>query len=113
MYEFYRESMIGKALQEAIEEKLKRNELTIVQAKTILEKFDSTIPAVFNRIVQTNISFKGHVSSYNHVDGVWKFSTKNFSMTVNNEMVRSEFVKIVACDADTNVETGRKRRKKG
>lgn len=112
MYEFYREAIIGKALQEAIEEKLKKNELSIAQAKIILEKYDAAIPEVFQRTVQTTISFKGVVSSYNHVDGVWKFSTKNFVMTVNNEMIRSEFVKIVACDADTNMESGRRRRKK-
>lgn len=112
MYEFYRESLIGKALQEAIEEKLHRKEITIVQARSILEKFDASIPEVFGRIVQTSIHFKGIVSTYNYVDGVWRFNTMNYKMTVNNEIVYSDFVKIVACDADTNMDSGRRRRKK-
>jgi transcription initiation factor TFIIA small subunit len=112
MYEFYRQSFIGRALQDTIEEKVSNNELTPIQAKAILEKFDASIPVVFGRSVQTSINFKGSVSSYNHVDGVWRFSTKNFVMTINNELVRSDFVKIVACDADTSLDTGRKRRRK-
>lgn len=112
MYEFYRESIIGKALQEAVEEKLNKQEITISQARTILEKFDACIPDVFNRIVQTSINFKGMVHNYNYVDGVWRFNTVKFKMTVNNEIVYSEFVKIVACDADTNVDSGRRRKKK-
>ncbi|KAM0687208.1 hypothetical protein COBT_001555 [Conglomerata obtusa] len=112
MYEFYRQSFIGKALQEAIEEKLSTHELTIAQAKTILEKFDAAIPLVFERTVQTTINFKGTVKNYNHLDGVWRFSTTDFSMNVNNELVQTPFVKIVACDSDMNMESGRRRRKK-
>ncbi|EJW05342.1 hypothetical protein EDEG_00612 [Edhazardia aedis USNM 41457] len=110
MYTFYRKSLVGKALAEALEQKINDNEITAQQARAIMEKFDSVIPNVFQRTVQTNINFKGTVHSYNHVDGVWKFSTTNFVMTVNNELIRSEFVKIVACDADSNIDSGRKRR---
>lgn len=112
MYEFYRESLIGKALQEAVEEKLNRKEITIAQARIILEKFDTCIPEVFSRIVQTTINFKGTVRNYNYVDGVWRFNTNNFKMTVNNEIVYADFVKIVACDADTTDDSGRKRKRK-
>jgi transcription initiation factor TFIIA small subunit len=112
MYEFYRQSFIGKALQDIITEKIEEKKITPHQAKIILEKFDASIPIVFGRSVQTSINFKGCVSSYNHVDGVWRFSTRNFVMTINNELVRSDFVKIVACDADTSMDTGRKRRRR-
>lgn len=113
MYEFYRQSMVGKALMEIIDEKVGNNTLTPTQAKYILERFDLSIPVVFNKSVTSSMSFKGNISSYNYVDGVWKFLTKDFVMSLNNEYFRSDFVKIVACDADTNVDAGRRRRKRG
>lgn len=112
MYEFYRQSIVGKALLETIDEKVSANVLTPTQAKYILEKFDLSIPVVFNRTVTSSMSFKGIASSYNYVDGVWKFLAKDFVMSLNNEYFRSDFIKIVACDANTNVDIGRRRKKK-
>ncbi|KAF7682965.1 Transcription initiation factor IIA subunit 2 [Astathelohania contejeani] len=111
MYEFYRQSKIGQALQDSIEDIMRSNRLTPTQANQILQKFDEAIPVVFARTVQSNINFKGAISSYNFVDGVWKFSTRNFVMTVNNELIRCDYVKIVACDSDTSVDVGRRKRK--
>lgn len=113
MYEFYRQSVVGKALVEVIDDMVKSNTLTPAQAKYILEKFDSSIPIVFNRSVTNSMNFRADISSYNYVDGVWKFLTKDFIMSLNNEYFKSDFVKIVACDADTNADVGRRRRKKG
>ncbi|EPR79884.1 Transcription initiation factor IIA gamma subunit [Spraguea lophii 42_110] len=113
MYEFYRETIIGKALQDAIEEKINNNQITTSQAEGIIKSYDDVVPMVFGRSVQSSINFRGSVNSYNHVDGVWKFSTKNFIMTVNNELVRSDFVKIVACDSDVTSGNTRKRKNKG
>lgn len=113
MYELYRQSIVGKALIEIIDEKVSSNALTPTQAKHILEKFDHSIPCVFNKCVSSSMSFKGNISSYNYVDGVWKFQTKDFVMCLNNEYFRSNSVKIVACDADTNADAGRRRRKRG
>ncbi|ELA47969.1 hypothetical protein VCUG_00552 [Vavraia culicis subsp. floridensis] len=112
MYEFYRQSIIGKALQDTIEDMLGNSQLTPAQAKLILEKFDQAVPVVFGRTVQSNMNFKGGVESYNFVDGVWNFITRDFVMTINNKMVRCDYVKIVACDADTSSDSGRKRRKR-
>ncbi|KAF5139988.1 transcription initiation factor gamma subunit [Vairimorpha ceranae] len=112
MYEFYRQSVIGRALVDIIDEKVRQNLLTPKQAKFILEKFDESIPIVFNRSVTGTLSFKGKICSYNHVEGVWKFIAKNFCMYVNNEYYKTNLIKIVACDADTNAEVTRRRKKK-
>ncbi|KAL0265670.1 UNVERIFIED_CONTAM: hypothetical protein PYX00_011384 [Menopon gallinae] len=112
MYEFYRQSLVGKALQDVIEEKVQTNKLTPMQAKYIMEKFDSVIPTIFNKTVQNNLNFKGVVKNYNFVDGVWKFVTSDFVMSINNELFRSRQLKIVACDADTSMDYGRRRRRK-
>lgn len=112
MYEFYRQSLVGKALQDVIEEKVQSNKLTPMQAKYIMEKFDSVIPTIFNKTVQNNVNFKGVVKNYNFVDGVWKFVTSDFVMSINNELFRSRKLKIVACDADTSMEYSRRRRRR-
>ncbi|KCZ78757.1 hypothetical protein H311_00205 [Anncaliia algerae PRA109] len=112
MYEFYRQSIVGKALQDIIDSMVMTNKLTPSQAKHIIEKFDSIIPQVFTKQVQNNISFKGTVESYNYLDGVWRFLTNEFVMSVNNEIFRSKNLKIVACDADSSSEMGRRRKKK-
>ena len=112
MYLFYRQSLIGKALQDAIEKKIKTKKLTPAQAKYIMEKFDSVIPEIFARVVQHNVNFKGVVKSYNFVDSVWKFVASDFVMSINNELFRSRRLKIVACDADTSMDYGRKRRRR-
>lgn len=113
MYEFYRQSLIGKALQDVIEEKVQTNKLTPMQAKYIMEKFDSVIPTIFNKTVQNNANFKGVVSRYNFVDGVWNFMTSDFVLSINNELFRiNEKLKIVACDADISMDYGRRRRRR-
>ncbi|KAH9412065.1 putative transcription initiation factor IIA [Ordospora pajunii] len=113
MYEFYRQLMVGKALLEIIDEKVNANVLTPNQGKRILEMYDLSVPVVFNRSVTSSMSFKGKVDFYNHVDGVWRFQTKDFVMSLNNEYFRAVDVNIVACDADTNTDAGRRRRRKG
>lgn len=113
MYEFYRTSLIGRSLLETIDSKIRENVITPAQAQFILSKFDETIPKIFNTSVNSNLSFKGNILSYNFVDGVWKFVTKDFVMSINNKFFRANYVKIVACDADTSLDNGRRRRRKG
>ena len=112
MYEFYRTSVIGRALLDTIDKKVRDNAITPAQAQFILYKFDEAMTAVFNSSVSGNLNFKGTILSYNFVDGVWKFLAKDFVMTINNKFYRAEYMKIVACDADTSIESGRRRRKK-
>lgn len=112
MYEFYRTTIIGRSLMETIDRKVKNNIITKDQAQFILLKFDEAVPHVFACSVTTNFSFKASILSYNFVDGVWKFLTKDFAMTINNKYYRRDYLKIVACDADTSVDGGRRRRKR-
>ncbi|KRH91978.1 Transcription initiation factor IIA, gamma subunit [Pseudoloma neurophilia] len=71
MYEFYRQTIIGRALQDTLEGLIKDDTVNIDQAQKILKTFDETIPVIFNRTVNSSLTFKGVVESYNYVDGVW------------------------------------------
>lgn len=113
MYEIYRTSLIGRALVETIDDYIEAKRITPAQAQHILSRFDESIAAVFRATVTNNVSFKGNILSYNFVDGVWKFVTKDFVMSINNKHFRAPHIKIVACDdAETNVDVGRRRSKK-
>ncbi|CAD25076.1 TRANSCRIPTION INITIATION FACTOR IIA [Encephalitozoon cuniculi GB-M1] len=113
MYEFYRQLMVGKVLEKIVDEKVNANVLSPNQGKHILETFDLSVPIVFNKSVTNSMSFKGKVDFYNHVDGVWRFQTTGFVMSLNNEYFNAGEVNIVACDADINMDAGRRRRKRG
>lgn len=111
MYEFYRQTIIGRALQDTIEDLISEERITCDQAQLILKTFDKSIPIVFARTVTSTLHFRGAVESYNYVDGVWNFVMRDFHFTTNNKMVKGDFVKIVACDGSGN-DLGRKRRTK-
>ncbi|OQS53900.1 TFIIA-S [Ecytonucleospora hepatopenaei] len=110
MYEFYRSTIVGRALLETVDEKVKTNAITVEQANVILEKFDKVIPRVFEKVSNT-IGFKGKALTYNNVDGVWKFLCKNLLVSINNSYYTLPYSRIVACDADMSAEGGRRKRK--
>lgn len=111
MFQLYRESNIGKAFQDTIEEKINSQIITPQQGNSLLEEFDTAVEKVFNRSVHTKMSFKASIISYKNFADVWTFVVKNFVMTMNDELVRADRVKIVACDA--NINTERTTRSKG
>lgn len=106
MFQFYRESSIGKAFQDTIEEKINAQVITPQQGNALLEKFDGAVCTVFNRSVHSKMSFKASIINYKHFADVWTFVVKNFVMTINDELVRADKVKIVACDANITSERG-------
>lgn len=113
MYEIYRTSLIGRALVDTIDAHVEAKRISPTQAQHILTRFDESVSAVFRTSVTNNISFKGNILSYNFVDGVWKFVTKDFMMILNNKHFRAPYIKIVACDdAETNIDVGRRRARK-
>ncbi|KAI5186491.1 transcription initiation factor TFIIA small subunit [Nematocida homosporus] len=104
MYQLYRESNIGKAFQDTIEEKINSQIITPQQGNALLEMFDNAVYLVFNRNVHNKMSFKASIINYKNFADVWTFVVKNFVMTINDELVRADRVKIVACDANINAE---------
>lgn len=113
MNELYRTSLAGRSLLDTIDIKVKKKIITPVQAQFILKTFDEVIPKIFANSITSNLNFKGDIISYNFVDGVWKFVTKNFVMNLNNKFFRSKYMKIVACDADTSLDSNRRRKRRG
>lgn len=106
MFQFYRESNIGKAFQDTIEEKINSQVITPQQGNALLEKFDNAVYAVFNGGVHSKMNFRATIENYKHYADVWTFVVKKFAMTINDELVRADKVKIVACDANITLDKG-------
>jgi transcription initiation factor TFIIA small subunit len=111
MYSHYLSTFIAKALVETLDVKVRDRSLTPTQAQFILSKFYESIPKVFNTSVVCTMNFKAKMLSYNFVDGVWKFIAKDFGMSINNKVYRTDYIRIIAKDAETNTEVRRRKRK--
>ncbi|EHY64396.1 transcription initiation factor TFIIA small subunit [Nematocida ausubeli] len=104
MFQLYRESNIGKAFQDMIEEKINSQIITPQQGSALLEMFDMAVEQVFNTSVHNKMNFKASIISYKNFADVWTFVVKGFVMTIDDKIVRADRVKIVACDANINSE---------
>lgn len=112
MYVHYRETRIGRALQNSIQDCINQQEIKEDSKELILSIFDQTIPTIFNRTVTTTLSFKGFVDSYNFLEGVWTFTVKNFLLTTNNKLIKADFVRIVACDGSGKDDSRKRKSRK-
>lgn len=112
MEDHYLRTFIAKALIETLDVKVRDNVLSPTQAQFVLSKFYESIPKVFNESVANTMNFKAKMLSYNYVDGVWKFIAKDFGMSINNKVYRTDYIRIIARDAEVNTDVGRRRKKK-
>lgn len=112
MENHYLKTFIAKALIETLDVKVRENSLTPTQAQFVLAKFYEAIPRVFSNSVANTMSFKAKMHTYNYVDGVWKFVATDFGMSINNKVYRTDFIKIIARDAEVNNDASRRRKKK-
>lgn len=112
MTDNYLNTLVGRALVETLDFKVRKNILTPTQAQFVLAKFYEAVPIVFNNSVASTMNFKAKIVSYNFVDGVWKFIAKDFGMSINNKVYRTNYIRIIAKDAEINTDVGRRRKKK-
>lgn len=108
----YLKTLVGRALVKTLDVKVQKNILTPAQARFVLSKFYETVPVVFNNSVASTMSFKAEVLNYNFLDGVWRFTVKNFGMSINNKVYRANFIQIIAKDAEINTDVSRRRKRK-
>jgi len=112
MTDNYLNTLIGRALVETLDLKVQQKILTPIQAQFALAKFYEAVPVVFNNSVVSTMNFKAKIVSYNFVDGVWKFIAKDFAMSINNKVYRTDYIRIIAKDAEVNTEVTRRRKRK-
>ncbi|ODV89292.1 glycosyltransferase family 58 protein [Tortispora caseinolytica NRRL Y-17796] len=102
-YQIYRESSIGTALTDALDQLISYRESKIHPqlAIKVLSNFDKAISEALQDGVKTKSMVKGHLSTYRFCDEVWTFIVKNaeFRVEAPNDLVDMEKLKIVACNS--------------
>ncbi|KAK8080106.1 transcription initiation factor IIA subunit 2 [Apiospora hydei] len=100
-YELYRQSSVGAALMDALDDLIMETRIDPQLAMKILANFDRAIAEVLQNQVRARLSFKGSLDTYRFCDEVWTFQLKNvtFKMDSGGQVVSADKVKIVSCTA--------------
>lgn len=97
-YDFYRESSIGMALTDSLDELITKGLITPQLARRVLQQFDKSAAETLLQKVKHKARVKGHLHTYRYFDDVWTFIVTNpqFKME-SDEDVTAPKIKIVAC----------------
>ncbi|MES1901947.1 MAG: Transcription initiation factor IIA subunit [Paramarteilia canceri] len=98
MYEIYRATTLGAALQCALEELVHERKLKNTHSEKILKILDNEMNAALTTKSKTKMNFNGRIKSYRYCDFVWTFvlSSVNFSEMQNH--LGCDRLKIVSCE---------------
>ncbi|KJE97049.1 hypothetical protein CAOG_07533 [Capsaspora owczarzaki ATCC 30864] len=88
MTELFRETVLGKALIDILNEMVHAGALQSKLALEVLEHFDQVVEHTLNTEVRSKINFKAHLETYRYVEGLWFFHLKDFSQfRIDNENI--------------------------
>lgn len=70
----------------------------------VQQQYDRSMSVALSTKVRIRYTFKGQLKVYRYCDNVWTCVLRNveFKDTHNNEIITSEKVKIVACEASSS-----------
>lgn len=101
-YQVYRNTTLGRTLQDAIDEIITREKLPEHLAFRCLTQFDKSINNAFRHKIRTQLTFKsGHLKTYRFCDNVWTLVFENTEFRNVHELIKVDKLKIVACDGRT------------
>jgi len=103
-YQLYRNTTIGHALQEALDELMQLQLLSPTLALKVLLQFDKSVNSALNTRVKTKVNFRAEkLNTYRFCDSVWTFMLNDVEFREVSELAKVDKVKIVACDARAGV----------
>ena len=99
-YQHYRNTTLGIALQDALDEQIRTQQITPELGLKVLKQFDRSISATLSQKAKTKYTFKGTLRVYRYCDNVWTcvIDGAEFKESHGNDLIHSSKVKIVACD---------------
>ncbi|KAJ3259561.1 Transcription initiation factor IIA small chain (TFIIA 13.5 kDa subunit) [Boothiomyces macroporosus] len=100
-YQLYRESSLGRALTDTLDDLIQDSLLDPQTAMQVLGQFDASISEALHTKVRSRATLKGHLHVYRFCDDVWTFVVDSANFRLENETVVAEKVKVVACNART------------
>lgn len=97
-YELYRNSSIGTALTDTLDDLISDNVIEPQLAMRIIANFDKAFSEIIAERVKSRMSFKGHLATYRFCDDVWTFLIRDVQFKLDNQAtLKADKVKIVSC----------------
>lgn len=98
-YQLYRETTLGQTLQDTLDELISGGKLNNNLAARVLREFDKAISVALELKVKNRLSIKcSKLRTYRFCDNVWTLLLKDAEFREVQEIIRVDWVKIVACD---------------
>ena len=99
-YQHYRNTTLGIALQDALDEQITTQQITPELGLKVLKQFDRSISATLSQKAKTKYTFKGTLRVYRYCDNVWTLVIEDteFKESHSAEQLSSKKVKVVACE---------------
>lgn len=98
-YQLYRETTLGQTLQDTLDELISGGKLNNNLAALVLREFDKAISLSLESKVKNRLSIKcSKLRTYRFCDNVWTLLLKDAEFRELQEVIRVDWVKIVACD---------------
>ena len=103
-YQLYRNTTLGIALQDALDEQIRTQQISPNIALKVLQQFDKSMTQSLNSKVKTRYTFKGKLKVYRYCDNVWTcvIEDTEFKESHSQEQLSSKKVKIVACEVTSS-----------
>lgn len=99
-YIVYRNTTLGRTLQDTLDEIITRENLPEHLAARCLAQFDKSITNAFRNKIKTMLTFRSaHLKTYRFCDNVWTLVFEDTEFRNVQELIRVDKLKIVACDA--------------
>lgn len=101
-YQVYRNTTLGRTLQDALDEIITREKLPEHLAFRCLAQFDRSINNAFKNKIKTILTFRSaHLKTYRFCDNVWTLVFEDTEFRNVQELIKVDKLKIVACDGRT------------
>jgi hypothetical protein len=97
--EIYRQSTLGKCLEEALKEMISENLLNPQQINKIWKQFDLSIQLAISKLVKNHGKIIGHLHTYRYYDETWNLLLSPASLQLNDISISLETIKIIAIDS--------------
>lgn len=98
-YQLYRETTLGQTLQDTLDELISGGKLNNNLAARVLREFDKAISVALEHKVRNRLTIKcNRLRTYRFCDNVWTLLLKDAEFREVQELIRVDWVKIVACD---------------
>lgn len=98
-YQLYRGTTLGQTLQDTLDELISGGKLNRNLAVRVLHEFDKAINVALESKVRNRMTIKcNRLRTYRFCDNVWTLLLKDAEFRELQELIRVDWVKIVACD---------------